>query len=388
MKTKFTLILIVAFSLLLSVMILVGCNGGTPVDEEVFTLYINVNYEGGENFSYEIRRERTVPVRPITVPNDVFDRLDRGNDFHLIGLAFFSQGEYDYINRGLTLLANSFCENNTIQLRAEWFDLILHNAFHSTMAKETYVAVEFGVATQAEWYVEGKLYRAYGVSTLMTAWFENGTLYADRSLTGQGSYRIANFNPEKHMSFSLVPLPRPSIKSRILMGEGGLFGWIETTNGVLESGVSLSRLIDRRNNMQTEYDNVFSAGPLEYMVKNGLIVAARYRGTENWTWRFYFDTEDLESFADKYIPPRVGDFDRAYIFTAELADDSNLSEVRMRGSFDWMPIDEYSIAELTDRLEVFANGVLISNPTLRFFRNLDGTDEVIDSILLGTQRFM
>jgi len=381
LKIKFTLILLVAFSLLLSVLILVGCNGGTAIDEEVFTLYINVNYEGGENFTREIRRERLANPENPTMPTDII--IDRGDEFHLIGFSVHGNDTIGVYTRGRGFLnLNWFCENNTLELRAEWFDLRLHNAFHATMAKETYAIVELGVVTQAEHYVDGNLYRAYREETI-TSWFENGTLYADRSLTGHGFSRITDFNPVVHRGLvaRLSPIPSHSIKRRVMIYDG-LSGWIESISRDMENG-SVNTLISRRNSMQTDNDNVFNAGPRDFMVKDGLIAMARNRGTDRWPWRFYFDTEDLENFAERYIPPRVGNFVSSYIFTAELASNSNINEISMRGDVDWMPVGEYTIAQLTARVEVRAvGGNIVSNPILRFFRNSDGTDEVIDSILL------
>jgi len=360
----------------LTVVMVAACNNHNDITE-TFVVIINANYEGGTSFTREITRGQS--ELPVILPLDII--IDRGDDFHLIAFTLsFEQAGQTITNRvqsGGEIALDRF-NNNQITIYAEWLDLRLYNAFNETMAQDTYAIVGYGgdMVFDAMVLVNGVVANAFHTTGGFTAtWFDNGVLYDIRqSNTGDLFSRVNKFDIDSHRGFNDQNLLERVFGGTMPVVFSELRSWINSND--------IISLFNLQQHITTMTSNTFVFEGREFVVENGLITRSIARQAGQLSWALYFDESYFDNFIYEYIPARTGNFINSFIFTAELANDSNIDAVNMRGNFDWMPVGTYTLTQLTARLDVTIGGSVVSNPNLRFFRDAAGLDEVTGDLLL------
>lgn len=361
----------------LTVVVVTACDNNNNITE-TFIVTINANYEGGANITREITRDQS--EMPVTLPSDII--IDRGDDFHLIAFTFSfehaSQTITNRVQRGGEISTDRF-NNNQITIYAEWLDLRLYNAFNATIGQDAFAIVGYAsdIVFDAMVVADGTIKNAFHTAGgTAVAWFDNGVLY-DRRQSNLGELlesRIIDFNIETHRGFNYQNLKSYAL-GMLSSAFYDLQAWISSNNANL--------LLNLKQSINLVNENTFVVGGREFVVENGLITQSIARQAGQLSWALYFDESYFDDFIYEYLPARTGDFINSFIFTAESANDSNIDEVRMRGSFDWMPVGNHTLAQLTARLDIIVGGSVVSNPTLRFFRDAAGLDEVTGDFMLN-----
>ena len=387
-KTKPIILIIIAFIVALTAVVFAACSNNNEIVEK-YVITVLPNYDGGQEFTVEFSANHG--GSPMAYISDNFI-IDRGTDFHLIGFSA-NLGEgfgSSTIRTGGSIPTSWFCENRTLTLTAEWFDLRLYNAYHATRARQTYALVrhigENRDVSLVQELKNGDLVSAYrggiGGWGSQVSWFIDNVLYETRSVNWYGvvthntNYRVPNFNPAQHRGFSFDQLGQA-------FGLTGVFRII--TEAIYDNNASL--LMQQRNWYRLFDNYPFATNTRNFTVENGLIVGVEIlQGGGASTYTLAFADSDIRELVDNSIPPldREGiSFNNSAVLTFQNTFDSDIQEIRHRGQYDWLHIGLHSVEQLLNRIRIFENDILVTNPTLRLFQDYQATIEITDDFLIS-----